>query len=360
MSLSDCGRRLIFFFLSDKGHKTLRNRRRSAAIDFQKPKGLINLKEKILDILKSADGYISGERISETLSISRAAVWKHIKKLKENGYEIESVTNKGYRLVSSPDILTEDGIKSGLKTDFIGHSVYVYDVTDSTNNRAKECSSAPDGSLFIADVQTGGKGRLGRSWASPSGTGIWMSLLLKPRISLADISQITLVAGLAVCRAIGNGAVIKWPNDIVIGTKKVCGILTEMSAEINMVNYVVCGIGINVNTAGFDDELSEKATSLLIETGETLNRAETVSAVLNEFESLYTDFLENGLKNILPEYKSLCVTLNRKVKVTYQGEVFTAKAADIDNTGSLVIERGGEKITVNSGEVSVRGIYGYI
>lgn len=318
------------------------------------------MKEKILDILKSADGYVSGERISEMLNVSRAAVWKHIKKLKESGYKIESVTNKGYRLVSSPDILTEDGIKSSLKTDFIGRSVYIYDAADSTNSRAKENSSAPDGSLFIADAQTGGKGRLGRSWASPSGVGIWMSLLLKPSISPNEISQITLAAGLAVCRAIGSGAVIKWPNDIVIGTKKVCGILTEMSAEIDMVNYVVCGIGINVNTPSFDGELSEKATSLLLETGEARSRAEIVSAVLNEFEPLYADFLKNGLKNILPEYKPLCVTLGRDVSVTYKGEAFTARAVDIDNSGALVIERGGERITVNSGEVSVRGIYGYI
>lgn len=206
------------------------------------------MKQEILNMLQAADGYVSGERISQELGISRAAVWKHIKKFKADGYEIESATNKGYRLISLPDILTEHTIKNGLGTKFIGQNVFVYHETDSTNSRAKENFSVPDGSLFIAEIQNHGKGRLGRSWEAPEGVGIWLSLLLKPRLSPTEVSQITLIAGLAVCRAIGNNAKIKWPNDIVIGSKKICGILTEMSAEINMVNFVVCGIGINVNT----------------------------------------------------------------------------------------------------------------
>lgn len=318
------------------------------------------MREKILNILQSADDYISGERISKTLNVSRAAVWKHIKSLRDEGYEIKSVTNKGYRLASSPDILTEYSVRDGLETKFIGQNIFVYSETDSTNNRAKDNASSPDGSLFIADIQTGGKGRLGRGWVAPSGVGIWMSLLLKPELSPSDVPQITLVAGLAVCRAIGFGAKIKWPNDIVIGSKKVCGILTEMSAEINRVNYVVCGIGVNVNIPSFDGELSEKATSLLIETGQRHNRAEITRRILTEFEILYTDFLKNGLKNILPDYKSFCATLNREVQVIYKHETVSAAAVDIDADGSLVIEKDGERITVNSGEVSVRGIYGYI
>ena len=304
-------------------------------------------------MLQSAGGYISGERISDELGISRAAIWKHIKKFKSDGYEIESVTNKGYRLVSSPDIITEASIKNGLTTKFIGQNVFVYSETDSTNNRAKENHTSPDGSLFIAEAQNHGKGRLGRGWDAPAGVGIWMSLLLKPNLAPSEVTQITLIAGLAVCRALGHGAKIKWPNDIVIGSKKVCGILAEMSAEINMVNYVVCGIGINVNIPSFDGELSKKATSLLIETGETHTRAQIVQRVLTEFEILYTDFLENGLKNILPEYKPLCVTLNRDVQVVYKHETIIAKAVDIDENGSLIVEKDGERITVSSGEVSV-------
>lgn len=322
------------------------------------------MKQQILDILKSADGYISGEKISGELGISRAAVWKHIKKFKSDGYEIESITNKGYRLVSSPDIITETAIKNGLNTKFIGQNIFVYSETDSTNNRAKDEHTAPDGSLFIAEIQNHGKGRLGRGWEAPAGVGIWMSILLKPDISPSEVAQITLVAGLAVCRAVNAlttaEAKIKWPNDVVVNGKKICGILTEMSAEINRINHIVCGIGVNVNIKSFDGELAKKATSLLIETGENYRRAEIVRRILSEFETLYLDFLENGLKNILDGYKEYSATLNREVEVVYKHKTIFGKAVDIDEAGELVVETAGEKITVSSGEVSVRGIYGYV
>lgn len=318
------------------------------------------MKQRILNLLKSSETYISGEKISSKLGISRTAVWKHIKKLKSEGYKINSVTNKGYRLEFEPDIITENGIKIGLDTEFIGQNIFYYNETDSTNNRAKEEHTAPDGSLFIAEIQNYGKGRLGRSWEAPAGVGIWMSLLLKPKLSPADVTQITLIAGLAVCRGLEHSAKIKWPNDIVINGRKVCGILAEMSAEINMVNYVVCGIGINVNIPSFDGELAKKATSLLIETGKNHTRTQIIQRVLTEFEVLYIDFLQNGLKNILPEYKALCITLNRDVQVIYKHETIIAKAVDIDENGSLIVEKDGERIIVSSGEVSVRGIYGYV
>ncbi len=321
---------------------------------------MINLKQKILDILKNADGYISGERISEQLNISRAAVWKHIKNFKNMGYEIDSVTNKGYRLVSSPDIITENGIKSGLDTEYFGQTLFIYDETDTTNERAKANSSAPQGSTFIAEVQTHGKGSRGRGWVSPRGTGIWHSILLKPDISPLEVSQITLVAGLAVCRAIGLGAKIKWPNDIVIGSKKVCGILTEMSAEIDMVNYVVCGIGINVNTESFDKEIEHRATSMYIESGQKFRRDELIAKLLNEFEYYYKRFLNGGLRAILDEYKENCITIDRDVSVIFKKETVTGKAVDVDESGSLVVETADGIIRVTSGEVSVRGIYGYV
>ena len=321
---------------------------------------MIALKQKILDILKSADGYISGERISEQLHISRAAVWKHIKKFKEDGYEIESVTNKGYRLVSSPDIITESGITSGLNTEFIGRKLYIYDETDTTNERAKANNTVPEGSVFIAEVQTHGKGSRGRGWVSPRGTGIWHTILLKPDISPLEVSQITLVAGLAVCKAIGLDAKIKWPNDIVIGDRKVCGILTEMSAEMDMVNYVVCGIGINVNTESFDKEIEHRATSMYIESGIKYHRDEIISRLLNEFEHYYKKFLGGGLGAILDEYKKHCVTIGRDVSVIFKKETVTGKAVDVDENGALVVDTASGIIRVTSGEVSVRGIYGYV
>lgn len=317
------------------------------------------MKQRILDILKSADGYISGEDISTETGISRAAVWKHIKSLKNMGYEIDSVTNRGYRLVSSPDLITAEGITAGLNTEFIGRRLFIYDETDSTNERAKASGEA-DGSVFIAEVQNHGKGSRGRGWVSPRGTGIWHSILLKPDISPTEVSQITLVAGLSVCRAIGMGSKIKWPNDIVIGTKKVCGILTEMSAEVDMVNYVVCGIGINVNTESFDREIEHRATSMYIESGEKQTRNEIIARELNYFEYYYKKFLTGGLGAILDEYKENCVTIGRDVTVIYKKETVTGKAVDIDENGALVVETENGIIRVTSGEVSVRGIYGYV
>ena len=214
--------------------------------------------------------------------------------------------------------------------------------------------------MFIAEVQNHGKGSRGRGWVSPRGTGIWHSILLKPDISPTEVSQITLVAGLSVCRAIGMGSKIKWPNDIVIGTKKVCGILTEMSAEVDMVNYVVCGIGINVNTESFDREIEHRATSMYIESGEKQTRNEIIARELNYFEYYYKKFLTGGLGAILDEYKENCVTIGRDVTVIYKKETVTGKAKDIDENGALVVETDNGIIRVTSGEVSVRGIYGYV
>ena len=317
------------------------------------------MKQRILDILKNADDFVSGEDISNKTGISRAAVWKHIKSLKNMGYEIDSVTNRGYRLVSSPDLITAEEITQNLNTEFIGRRLFIYDETDSTNERAK-ASGEIEGSVFIAEVQNHGKGSRGRGWVSPRGTGIWHSILLKPDIPPSEVSQITLVAGLAVCKAIGMDAKIKWPNDIVIGTKKVCGILTEMSAETDMVHYVVCGIGINVNTENFDAEIKHRATSMYIESGEKQIRNDIIARELNYFEYYYKKFLEGGLGAILDEYKENCVTIGRDVTVIYKKENVTGKAVDIDENGALVVETADGTIRVTSGEVSVRGIYGYV
>ena len=317
------------------------------------------MKQRILEILKNADDFVSGEDISNKTGISRAAVWKHIKSLKNKGYEIDSVTNRGYRLVSSPDLITAEGITQNLNTEFIGRRLFIYDETDSTNERAK-ASGEIEGSVFIAEVQNHGKGSRGRGWVSPRGTGIWHSILLKPDIPPSEVSQITLVAGLAVCRSIGMGSKIKWPNDIVIGTKKVCGILTEMSAETDMVHYVVCGIGINVNTENFDAEIKHRATSMYIESGDKQIRNDIIARELNYFEYYYKKFLEGGLGAILDEYKENCVTIGRDVTVIYKKENVTGKAVDIDENGALVVETADGTIRVTSGEVSVRGIYGYV
>jgi BirA family biotin operon repressor/biotin-[acetyl-CoA-carboxylase] ligase len=318
------------------------------------------MRNKILDILKHTDEYVSGEDISRKLGISRAAVWKHIKNLKCDGYDILSVRNKGYKLSKLPNALTSVEIADSLNTKFIARSLCCMTETDSTNEEAKRHCDLPDGTLFVAESQSSGRGRRGRSWESFPGSGICMSLLLKPDISPQEVSRITLIAGIAVCRAIGNGALIKWPNDIVIGSRKVCGILTEMSAEIEKVHYVVCGMGINVNTPSFPKELEDKATSLFIETGKSFQRPELTAAIANEFEPLYEQFLKSGFAPLLDEYKRSCLTLGMEVRVIYKNEELSGKAVDISEDGSLIVDTGSEKITVSSGEVSVRGIYGYV
>ena len=318
------------------------------------------MREKILDILKNARGYVSGEEMSRELGVSRAAVWKHIKKLRDEGYSIVSVTNKGYRLRSEPDNMSIEKIESMLKTKYIGRKILHFTNTDSTNNEIKRRCDMDEGTAVLAEMQLSGKGRLGRVWDSPRGTGVWISILLKPQIPLNEVSEITLVAGLAACRAIGEGARIKWPNDIVIGTKKVCGILTEMSAETDRVNYVVCGIGINVNNENFPAELSQKATSIYIETGIKQDREAIASSLLNEFEIVYESYLKGGFPAIAQEYSSMCVTLGKTVRVIKNGSEIIGKAESIADDGALIVEYRGERIKVSSGEVSVRGIYGYI
>ncbi len=319
------------------------------------------MKQNILEILKAGGGYVSGEKISQKLGISRAAVWKHIKALRAEGYEIESATNRGYRLSSEPDLITAGQITAGLKTTRMGQNViYVYS-TDSTNEEAKRRCDEPDGTLFTADIQTGGKGRLGRAWTSPGGGGIWMSLLLKPDIPPSRSSGLTLAAGLAVYRALKDfGVMIKWPNDIVADGKKICGILTEMSAEMERVNYIVCGIGINVNAAGFPPEIGGKAVSLRMMTGKNYERAPVIRRVMEEFEPLYGEFLKNGLKNIIPEYEAACVNISRGVNAVLDGKTVSGTAAGIGQDGSLLIDTPNGRVTVSSGEISVRGIYGYV
>jgi BirA family biotin operon repressor/biotin-[acetyl-CoA-carboxylase] ligase len=291
-----------------------------------------------------------------------------ITQLKEEGYDIESVTRKGYCLKSVPDILTQEEIGYYLKTKQIGKQVLYHPQIGSTNEEAKRqgAQGVKHGTVIIADEQVAGKGRLGRNWSSPPGTGIWMSILLRPELQPVDAPKITLVAGLAVCKAVekvtGLCARIKWPNDIVIQGKKVCGILTEMSAEMEQVNYIVLGIGMNVNTEGFPEEIGHIATSLRLEGNKKYCRKELVSEIFHQFEAYYEAFLSHeNLSPILEKYKKFCVTLGREVQVIRRQDTFRGMAEDIDMDGNLVVQKeNGERVSVFSGEVSVRGIYCYV
>ncbi len=323
----------------------------------------MNLKEEVLHRLRESGGYLSGEELSRLLGVSRTAIWKNINALREAGYEIESSTNRGYRLLASPDVLTAEEISAGLTTRILAQTIYRYESIDSTNQEAKRQAlrGAPNGSLFLAEEQTGGKGRLGRGWSSPAGEGLWFSLLLRPEFLPEQVTLLTLLAGLSVCGAIrcqtGCPAMIKWPNDIVIGSRKVCGILTEMSAEMDRVEYVVLGIGINVNTQSFPDEIQSKATSLRMETGKAASRAALLREILAELEQRIQAARAGETNSLLEEYKQLCVSLNRQVGFTRKGQAMTGTAVDITPDGELLVRCGEELIPVFSGEVTVQGIY---
>lgn len=323
------------------------------------------MQEKILQMLRQSEGYLSGEQLSQELGVSRAAVWKVIQALRQEGYQINSSTNKGYRLASIPDIVTPSEIKNGLNTHQLGHHVVFLNEVDSTNEEAKRqgTAGAPHGTLCLAERQTDGKGRLGRNWVSTPGDGVWMSLLLRPNLAPFEVTQITLLAGLATCRAIrsltGCDALIKWPNDIVIGGRKVVGILTEMAAQAECIDYLVVGIGINVNHSKFPEELAQKATSLSMETGKKWTRSRLVQEVLVEMEDLYDSFLTEMTSAFLDDYRKLCVSLGKQVRVQRGSTTLQGTAIDINTRGELIIKTSqGQQATINSGEVSVQGIYG--
>ena len=326
------------------------------------------MKEEILRLLRSADGYISGQELCNRFGVSRTAVWKAINQLKEAGYEIEAQQNKGYRLMAAPDLMTEAEIKSLMHTEWVAKEVLYFDTIDSTNTKAQELAEKgyPSGTLVVADKQESGKGRRGRSWVSPSGTGIFMTLMIKPDINPNNASMLTLVAGLAVAKAKTNGlsaeAMIKWPNDIVVNSKKVCGILTEMNAQFDYINHIVVGIGINVHNESFPEEISQMASSLMIEAGgKRFHRAQIIAETMSYFEQYYDTFLKTqDLSALVREYDELLVNRNKSVRVLDPKEPFDGKAMGITPKGELIVDTWESRKLVSSGEVSVRGIYGYV
>lgn len=317
----------------------------------------------MLDILREHRGsYISGEEISRRLSISRTAVWKQINKLREEGYEFEAVSRKGYRLVFAPDKLEEGDVLKELQTKSFGRHLNLMEVTSSTQEAARLLAEegAPEGTLVIAEEQTGGRGRQGKRWYSPARKGIWMSLLLRPQRPLSFAPQLTLLTAVAVCRAIrkvtGVDAGIKWPNDLLVQGKKICGILIESVGEDERIKYCIAGIGIDVNVEleELPSELHKVATSLKIESGQTQSRATLISAVMNELEQLYNLYEEEGFAPIGHLWEALSVTLGKRVTVkTPRGET-EGTAEALDESGALVLlDDKGNHITIFSGDVQL-------
>jgi len=325
------------------------------------------MKAEILKMLRETDGYVSGQELCNKFGVSRTAVWKAINQLKENGYEIEAVQNKGYHLLSAPDVMDKTELESIHATEWAGCEIYYFDNIDSTNTKAKELAEEghPSGTLVVADRQTAGKGRRGRSWESPSGIGIFMTLMLKPAINPNNASMLTLVAAMATTRAIrrvtGVPAMIKWPNDIVMNGKKVCGILTEMSAQFDYINHIVIGIGINVHNEEFPEEIAQTASSLYLESGQHIHRASLIEAFLEEFEDVYAEYLKTeDMEGLQKEYDTMLVNRGRQVRVLDPKEPFEGKAMGITKKGELIVDTWESRKLVSSGEVSVRGIYGYV
>jgi len=322
------------------------------------------MKGQIVSLLKKRyPEYVSGEEISQFLGVSRTAIWKHIKKLKEDGYRIESHSRIGYRLLHIPDRLFTHELAGLLTGKLIGSYIVYRETVGSTNELAKDLAreGAEDGTVVIAEEQTGGKGRLGRDWYSPEGEGLWFSLILRPPISPVEASKITLVAAVAVAKAVreltGVEAGIKWPNDILVSGRKLTGILTEMSAEIDRVNYVIVGIGVNVNldSAKLAEGLAETATSIEKESGGRVSRLRLLSGILDRFDVLYEEFINGHFSRILSLWKEMSVTINRWVRVTSFEGVEEGIAFDIDAEGALLLmKKDGSMKRVLSGDVTLR------
>ncbi len=328
------------------------------------------MKKEILKLLKkNRNVFISGENISESFGVSRTSIWKCIKQLKEEGYEIESISKRGYRLLSCPDKLTYEEIEEGLKTEKLGRNIIYFNSLESTNIEAKKLASsnATHGTVVISEEQTGGKGRRGKSFISPKGKGIWMSIIMKPSIEPMKVSLLTQIAAAAVNLALsdmGIESLIKWPNDIIINNKKVCGILTEMSCELTMVNFVVLGIGINVNVESddFDEETSKVATSLKLEMGKKIDRKVLVAGILNNLEVLYKNYVDNDdIEKPISICREKSILIGKEIRVIKKGLAIKARALEIKQDGSLVVEYEDEKCeALISGEVSIRGLESYV
>ncbi len=320
----------------------------------------MSTKNQLLAFLKESKGnWISGESISSKLSVSRAAIWKHIQKLRVDGYVIESSPKKGYVLKKASDLLLSNEIREGLTTEIFGRGDIVYfNETDSTNTRAKELADqgAPEGTVIVSEKQTGGRGRKGRNWFSPSREGIYVSLILRPGISPDEAPKTTLLTAVAVAEALISLTLlkvsIKWPNDILINGKKIAGILTEIRAEIDAIDYIIVGLGLNVNTPDFPDDIKEKATSILIETGKHFPRVRVIREYLKQYERYYKILGRIGFETILTRWKELSNIIGRQITVEATGTKHTGQVQDIDRGGVLILkDNAGKYHRIFSGDV---------
>ena len=300
------------------------------------------METKVLNFLKkNTDGFVSGEDICRKLNVSRTAVWKHINNLRKVGYEIAAQSNLGYKFAKAPDVMLPDEIAYNLKTKLLGKRILAYASIGSTNVAATALAEqgAIEGTVVVAEEQTKGKGRMGRTWSSPRGKGIYASLILRPDVTPTEAGKITLMAAVSIVhtirRVLGVKAVIKWPNDIFISGDKICGILTEMNAETDRINFIVLGFGININND--KSTLLPNATSLSLQIKKFINRDDFVKELLVDMEKHYEKVKKRKFNCIIEEWRNLSSTLSKRVKVKWRGSIIEGQALDIDDIGALIV-----------------------
>jgi BirA family biotin operon repressor/biotin-[acetyl-CoA-carboxylase] ligase len=318
---------------------------------------------QILIHLTTTADFLSGEALCRELSITRSAVWKHICLLRSEGYHIDAVTGRGYRLSLLTGRPVEAEVKPFLTSRRFGRNIAYHAVTPSTNILAKALAveGSPEGSVVVADSQTGGRGRMGRTWVSPPGVNLYFSLILRPVVPSVRVPQLTLLVAAAIHQALcaiipDLAAMIKWPNDILVNGRKLCGVLCEMQSEPDLTHFVVVGIGINVNQSEFPSLLKDSATSLYLEKGRLFSRPELLASVLNHFEPLYDEWLgQEDLCFILPYLEAYSLLHSKEVTVDQLNRSMSGKVTGISRCGELKLENAaGESILVSSGEAHLR------
>ncbi len=321
------------------------------------------MEKEVLSLLRQGEGtYVSGQAISRGLGVSRTTVWKSVESLRKRGFRIDSCANRGYRLEAGPERLVGLDIEVGLGTRIVGKSVVSFDSVPSTIDVAISLAreGSAEGTTVVAESQTGGRGRLGRTWSSPAGCGIWTSIILRPQVSPREAPKLTLLTAVSVAKTLNEryeiNARIKWPNDVLVQGRKVCGALTELVAEQDAVKYAVASFGLNVNQtrSKFPADVATLGTSMRIEAGRRFDRPEVFRNVLREFDAQYVHFKEHGGDEILRQWRELSCTLGRRVSVRLREGCVEGIARELDDDGSLIVElEGGGSRSVAYGDVTI-------
>jgi BirA family biotin operon repressor/biotin-[acetyl-CoA-carboxylase] ligase len=314
------------------------------------------MRKKILELL-TEQKFVSGETLAKKLNVSRTAIWKQIKILQKYGYKIESIKNKGYRLISRPDIPIFEEVTDGLNTKIIGKNIFYFKTIDSTNIYAKKLvkDGVEEGAIVVSDVQKSGRGRKNRSWSSPKG-GLWFSVILYPNIPPQNAMLVTMATSVAVAQGIvettGLAPMIKWPNDLLINKKKVCGILTELDAEMDKINYSVVGIGINVNNQ-IDDNLKDTATSLSKENKTNISRVKLLKSIIKKLDENYSRLTSKDHDSIRKDWFSYANIIGKSIQVSGEKSVTKGVVVDVDDSGSLIIQTSKGDVRVFSGDLTI-------